>query len=92
MDPCGRSSLTGLGGFGSNRRCEINSRRFERGTLGLYQENRDGGGTQLIFTKRPIPEFDGRYTVFGHVVKGLEALDSLGEGDRILKVELLSSP
>jgi len=87
-DPTG----TGFGGFEPNRRCEVYPGRFLRGSIGLYQESRDGGGAQLIFAHRDMPAYEGRYTLMGQVLEGFEALDSLGEGDRILKVELLSSP
>ena len=31
----------------------------------------------------PAPRLDGRHTVFGRVVEGLEVLDRLREGDRV---------
>jgi cyclophilin family peptidyl-prolyl cis-trans isomerase len=40
-------------------------------------------------TLRETPHLDGRYTNFGTVTKGLEVLQRIEVGDRIVKVELL---
>jgi len=43
----------------------------------------------VFFTLRETPHLDGRYTNFGTVTKGLEVLQRIEVGDRIVKVELL---
>ena len=37
---------------------------------------------------RPLPELDGRYAVFGRVVKGLDLVDTIEQGDRIQTARL----
>jgi peptidylprolyl isomerase len=37
--------------------------------------------SQFFITKRAAPEFDGRYTVFGRVVKGLDVVGKLEKAD-----------
>ena len=48
----------------------------------------DTGGSQYFVTLSAQPHLDGAYTVFGRVVTGLDVLDALVQGDRILRVSL----
>ena len=34
---------------------------------------------------RALPELDGRYAVFGQVTKGMEVVDQLVQGDKLIK-------
>ena len=58
----------------------------------LSKAGKDTGGCQLFITLVPAPHLDGRYTVFGRVVSGMDAVDKLLPGDAIRKARLLSSP
>jgi cyclophilin family peptidyl-prolyl cis-trans isomerase len=44
---------------------------------------RDTGGSQFFITTGPAHHLDGRYTAFGHVLQGMEAVDALQAGDTI---------
>lgn len=81
-DPTG----TGLGDPGYNLRCEISALPFERGTVGMALAGKDTGGSQFFVATSPQPHLDGRYTVFGKVVAGMEVVDAIEEGDSILAV------
>jgi len=48
----------------------------------------DTGGSQYFLTLSPQPHLDGHYTVFARVVGGLEVMDALVQGDRIIEVEV----
>jgi cyclophilin family peptidyl-prolyl cis-trans isomerase len=37
----------------------------------------------------PTPHLDGRYTVFGKVVDGLEVVDRIEPGDKIISAKLI---
>ena len=37
-----------------------------------------------------LPELDGRYAVFGRVSKGMEVVDQIRQGDKIVKATLVS--
>lgn len=59
-------------------------RRHFRGTVSLAGgEGPDATTTQLIFTVRPAPLLDGRHTVVGRVVAGLEVVDAVEPDDRV---------
>ena len=38
---------------------------------------RVSNGSQFYVCLKPMPNLDGQYTVFGHVVEGIEVLDAI---------------
>jgi cyclophilin family peptidyl-prolyl cis-trans isomerase/HEAT repeat protein len=78
----------GEGGPGYTIRDEINERPYVRGTVGMALEWADTGGSQYFLTHSPQPHLDGRYTVFGQVVSGLDVLDRIEPRDQILRVRV----
>ena len=45
-----------------------------------------GNATGLVIAQSPQPHLVGSYTAFGQVVGGVEVLDRLELGDRILRI------
>ena len=78
----------GEGGPGYTIRDELNDRPYLRGTVGMALAWRDTGGSQFFITHSPQPHLEGRYTVFGHVVSGMDVVDRLRVGDVIRRVEI----
>ena len=56
--------------------------------MGLALNWRDTGGSQWFITLSPQPHLDGKYTVFGQVVNGWDALDRIAVGDVIERVRI----
>lgn len=81
-DPTG----TGWGGPGYSIRCEYSDESYSRGSVGIATSGKDTGGSQFFFTHSAQPHLDARYTVFGRVVGGMEAVDVLVPGDKILTI------
>ena len=54
--------------------------------------SKDDGGCQFFITHLPTPRLDGRYTVFGQVVEGLDVIDSLEVGDTITRASVSGLP
>ncbi|MBI3288170.1 MAG: peptidylprolyl isomerase [Elusimicrobia bacterium] len=79
---------SGWGDAGYRLRDEVNRLPFLRGTLGMPKAGPDTGGCQLFVSLVPTPHLDGRYTAFGRVTAGMDVLDALEPGDRILKAYL----
>ena len=78
----------GQGGPGYTIRDELNDRPFLRGAVGMALDWRDTGGSQFFITHSPQPHLDARYTVFGHVVSGMDAVDRIRPGDVIERVRV----
>jgi len=78
----------GEGGPGYTIRDEINQRPYLRGTVGVALDWEDTGGSQFFITHSPQPHLDGRYTVFGRVISGMEVVDRLTQWDQIRTVRV----
>ena len=78
----------GEGGPGYTIRDELNHRPYLRGTVGMALSGRDTGGSQFFITHSPQPHLDANYTVFGHVVNGIEFLDRIKPGDVIQRIRV----
>jgi cyclophilin family peptidyl-prolyl cis-trans isomerase/HEAT repeat protein len=81
-DPRGDQS----GGPGYTIRCEINEVPYERAAVGMALSGKDTGGSQWFVTHSPQPHLDGGYTVFGRVIRGMEVVDQIARGDRIVRI------
>jgi cyclophilin family peptidyl-prolyl cis-trans isomerase len=74
------------GGPGYQIRCEINEVPFEHAAVGMALSGKDTGGSQWFVTHSPQPHLDGGYTVFGHVIRGMDVVDNIARGDVIRRV------
>ncbi len=64
--------------------------KHERGALAMARSaDPDSASAQFYIALKPLPELDGRYAVFGRVVKGLEVVDRIQQGDRLIRASLL---
>jgi peptidyl-prolyl cis-trans isomerase B (cyclophilin B) len=86
-DPTG----TGAGGPGYRIRCEAetNKTKHSRGVLSMAHAGKDTGGSQFFITHRATPHLDGKHTVFGRVISGVEIVDKVQQGDLMDKVVML---
>jgi cyclophilin family peptidyl-prolyl cis-trans isomerase/HEAT repeat protein len=78
----------GEGGPGYTIRDELNELPYLRGTVGMALDWEDTGGSQFFITHSPQPHLDARYTVFGHVVNGMDVVDRLAQWDVIRNVRI----
>jgi len=78
----------GNGGPGYAIRDELNPHRYDRGTLGMALSGPNTGGSQFFVTHSPQPHLDGGYTVFGQLQSGGDVLDSIVQGDRIVRITI----
>jgi len=84
QDGCPRGD--GWGGPGYAIPCEYNDRPYETGTVGMALSGKDTGGSQWFITLSPQPRLDARYTAFGKVISGMEVVEKIMPGDKILKI------
>jgi peptidylprolyl isomerase len=74
----------GGGGGGWTVPDEIGPLPFVRGAVGMPTSTKDDGGCQVFVMHTDYEPLDERYTRFGHVVDGMETVDRIRVGDRIL--------
>jgi peptidyl-prolyl cis-trans isomerase B (cyclophilin B) len=80
----------GTGGPGYKIKAEFNKRPHECGVIAMARtQDPDSAGSQFYITLAPANFLDGKYTVFGKVVSGMSALDSIKVGDRIASVKII---
>lgn len=57
-----------------------------RGAVGMSSRGTDRGDGQIFIDLVDLPRFDRDYTVFAYVTKGMELVDTLLDGARILNI------
>ena len=86
-DPLG----TGWGGPGYEIISEFSDIPFDTGIVGMASAGKDTEGSQWFVMQGYFPHLNGRYTVFGKVIKGIETVDKTDQYDKILSIKLLTN-
>jgi peptidyl-prolyl cis-trans isomerase B (cyclophilin B) len=80
---------SGRGGPGYKFEDETkNGVRHERGVLSMANAGPNTNGSQFFITHVATPWLDGKHTVFGKVVEGLDIVDKVQQGDGIKSVKI----
>ena len=80
---------TGTGGPGYKFEDEANNGvRHERGVLSIANAGPNTNGSQFFITHVATPWLDGKHTVFGKVVDGMDVVDKVAQGDKIKSVKI----
>lgn len=77
-------------GFGSTNdvlRSEFSNETFSYGSVGLASAGKDTESCQFFITTATYPHLNGRYTLFGKVSKGMEVVEKIVEGDKIIQAD-----
>ncbi|OIO66885.1 MAG: peptidyl-prolyl cis-trans isomerase [Zetaproteobacteria bacterium CG1_02_49_23] len=81
---------TGMGGPGYKVKAEFSKRKHVRGTVAMARSSSpDSAGSQFYICYGPQPHLDGQYTIFGQVTEGMEAVDKIKQGDKMLTVRVM---
>ncbi len=90
-DPTG----TGTGGSGHPLKAEFSNEKFVRGTVAMARtSDPDSADSQFFIMFAPAPFLDGKYTIWGNVVSGMEYVDQIKKGeppqnpDKIIKMQI----
>ena len=90
-DPTG----TGSGGPGYQFEDEFNDHKVERGALAMANAGPNTNGSQFfIVTADACPWLDGKHTVFGEVIDGMDVVDAIESvptdgGDKPLEAQTI---
>ncbi|MBI4722098.1 MAG: TonB family protein [Candidatus Stahlbacteria bacterium] len=88
-DPLGN----GMGGPGYTIEAEFNDQRHLLGTVAMARsQDPNSAGSQFYICLAPQPGLNKQYTVFGQVIKGMEVINQIKQGDimQSVKIERLS--
>jgi cyclophilin family peptidyl-prolyl cis-trans isomerase len=76
-------------GDASFMRDEVGEWPHVRGAVGISTRGRDTGDAQIFVDLVDNPRLDHEYTVFAHVLTGMDVVDAILEGDVIERVEIV---
>jgi peptidylprolyl isomerase len=78
----GDPKFDGNGGSGQTIKAEFTDLLHVRGAVGMARdEDPDSADSQFYICLADRPHLNGKYTVFGQVVSGMELLDTMAPGD-----------
>ena len=79
----------GMGGPGYNLEAEFSHLPHVRGTVAMARAgNPNSAGSQFYICLGDAPFLNRQYTVFGHVVEGLDVVDKIRASDKMTKVTI----
>lgn len=83
---------TGVGGPGYKIDCELtgNNQYHDRGVLSMAHAGRNTGGSQFFVchNRRNTQHLDRNHTCFGKVVEGVDIVDDIRQGDKIISIDI----
>ncbi|QSX79881.1 peptidylprolyl isomerase [Agrilutibacter solisilvae] len=80
---------TGTGGPGYKFEDEANNGLgHERGVLSMANAGPNTNGSQFFITHVPCGWLDGKHTVFGKVLEGMDVVDNIKQSDHINKIRI----
>lgn len=82
----------GTGGPGYKIKCELTdgNQYHDRGVLSMAHAGRNTGGSQFFIchSRTKTKHLDRQHTCFGKVIKGLDVIDKIRQGDKIEKITI----
>jgi len=81
-DPTG----TGRGNPGYFIDDEITEHTHVAGALSMANAGPNTNGCQFFITYTPQPSLDGKHSVFGQVIEGIDVLEKIKQGDKIIRI------
>ena len=95
MAQTGDPQGNGTGGSGKKLKAEFTREPFERGTVGMARaQSPDSGDSQFFIMFDEGSFLNGKYTVWGRVVSGMEYVDKIKRGepprspDKIIRMQV----
>lgn len=78
----------GTGGPGYRFDDEITEHTHVAGAMSMANSGPNTNGSQFFITYTPQPHLNGKHTVFGQLIEGMEVLESLENGDIMIRVTI----
>ena len=87
----GDPSGNGTGGPGYKFQDEFSQRSHVAGALSMANSGPDTNGSQFFICYAPQPHLNGKHTVFGQLIQGMDVLTRLVNGDKMTEVSIAES-
>jgi cyclophilin family peptidyl-prolyl cis-trans isomerase len=69
---------------------EISDLKHDKaGVLAMANSGPDTNGCQFYITLKPTPNLDGGYSIFGHIVEGMEVVKTIAMNDEMTEVNII---
>lgn len=63
-----------------------------RGSIAMARSSDpNSASAQFYISLEALPELDGRYAVFGRVIRGMEIVDQLQQGDKLIRASIVKN-
>ena len=83
---CPHGEGTGGPGYRFRDECHPDRRHDGPGVLSMANAGPNTNGSQFFITHSAQPHLDGKHTVFGRVLEGLDVVNRISQGDEIQSV------
>ena len=83
-DPTG----TGRGNPGYSFADEFTEHTHVTGALSMANSGPNTNGSQFFITYTPQPHLNGKHSVFGQLIKGMDILEKIKSGDTIIRITI----
>ena len=87
---CPHGKGTGGPGYRFRDECHPDRRHDGPGVLSMANAGPNTNGSQFFITHSAQPHLDGKHTVFGRVLEGLDVVNRISQGDEIQSVTVLN--
>ena len=62
---------------------------FDNGSIAMVKSGKNNSSsTEFFFVTNKVPELDGRYSIFGKIIKGLDVLEKISKEDFIKEIKI----
>lgn len=79
----------GWGGMNYTIRSEFTQLQYSTGAVGMASAGKDTESCQWFVSHSPTPHLNGRYTIFAYVTEGMDIVQNIEVGDRIIAMDIV---
>lgn len=89
MIQTGDPTATGGGGTGYAFKDEFTDLKFDKsGILAMANSGPASNSSQFFITHKDTPWLNGKHTIFGHVIQGMDIVNAIAQNDAVTKIAI----